>query len=127
VPVPVAARTDCAWAQWGRTSAHNGQACGSGQDARRELAHLTIDPFVVQEQAESSGDLLTHYQVPLLDADGGVFVLQKKGTYVSCNPPGSGEPAPCGPAAWQNLTWSERALVWTRGHLVDRWTFASDW
>jgi outer membrane protein assembly factor BamB len=124
--VPVAG-ADCAFSQWGGSASHDGQVCGIGQKPGRELAHATIDPFVVQEQAEGRGGLLAHYQVPLLDDRGDVFVLQKSGTYVPCSPPGSGQPAPCGFSAWPRQTWAERAMTWTPKGLVDRWTFQSDW
>jgi outer membrane protein assembly factor BamB len=125
-PEAVAA-PDCSWSQWGRTSSHGSQGCWPAQNPQRELARVTLDPFVAQETAEDFGDLPVHFQVPLLDAQGNVFVMQKKGRYVSCNPAGSGRPAPCGPAAWSTMIWSEHALAWKNGALVDSWTFVSDW
>ena len=122
-----AAPVRCGWGQWGRDGAHDGQTCVVAQDAAREQAHVTIDPFVPQEQAETFGSLLTHYQVPLSDGAGNVFVLAKTGTYVSCDPPGSGQPFPCGTAAWPSQVWTERALHWRRGQLAEKWTFLSDW
>ena len=49
------------------------------------------------------------------------------GTYVSCNPPGSYTPFPCGNDNWFNQTWSEKRLHWQAGRLVEKWSFASDW
>jgi outer membrane protein assembly factor BamB len=117
----------CEWRQWGQSFAHDGQVCAAGQEPLRELAHVTIDPFVAQEQAEVGGSLVVHYQVPLLDRRGYVFVLQKAGTYVSCDPPGSGTPAPCGWNAWGTQVWTEAAFRWRQGRLVQQWSFASDW
>jgi hypothetical protein len=91
-----------------------------------QLGDLLVDPFVAQEQAESSGDLLAHYQVPLVDGNH-VFIESKSGTYVSCNPPGSGQPYPCGPDSWNNQIWNEQAYVWQNGSLVQTWNFQSDW
>jgi outer membrane protein assembly factor BamB len=116
----------CPWTQWGRDAEHDGQVCVPGQDPVRVLAHLTFDPFVADEQAESNGDLLAHYQVPILDGDD-VFVMTKTGVYTACDPPGSGQPAPCGTAAWNGQIWNERRLHWRGGALVEMWRFASDW
>jgi len=119
---------DCEWNQWGQNATHQGQVCAEGQRGLKMLAHLVVDPFVQQEYAEFGG-LPTHYPVPLIDADDNVFVLRKGGSYVSCDPPGSGQPAPCG-ADWANVnrqTWTLQALRWERGELVPRWAFTSDW
>ena len=119
----------CEWSQWGQSAAHDGQACASGQNVARELAHVVIDPFVAQEALETGFDaLLVHYQVPLSDDEGNVFILQKAGTYVELRyPPGSGEPFPCGPDAMSSQIWTEKAMRWHHGHLQDRWTFFSDY
>jgi hypothetical protein len=113
------------WSQWGANAAHDGAAASAGQPANRTLAQLTFDPFAEAEMAESFG-LLVHYQVPLTDGDR-VFMMAKTGTYVSCDPPGSGEPFPCGADAIDGQVWNERALRWHRGTLVEDWSFESDW
>jgi outer membrane protein assembly factor BamB len=115
----------CEWTQWGGSAFHLGQVCGPAQTPDRVLAELTFDPFVAQEQAEWS-DLFAHYQVPLLSGDD-VFVMVKTGSYVSCDPPGSYKPFPCGPDAWDSQIWTEKRLHWDRGQLQEKWTFASDW
>ena len=115
----------CEWQQWGQTARHTGHACAAGQDPARELAHVVIDPFAGQELRED-GSLVAHYQVPLTDGDD-VFVMQKAGRYVNCDPPGSGEPAPCGDDARNTQIWTEKAMRWQHGQLVDRWQFVSDW
>jgi hypothetical protein len=118
----------CAWTQWGQNAAHQGALrCADAQPAERSLVRVTIDPFTERELAETNGNLLTHYQVPLIDRQGTVFVLAKTGTYVSCDPPGSGTPAPCGVNAWASQVWTERALVWKRKKLVEAWRVTSDW
>jgi outer membrane protein assembly factor BamB len=91
------------------------------------LQQLTIDPFAEQEAAETGGALAVTYPTPLLDADGTVFVLQKAGKYVSCSPPGSGQPAPCGAASINQQVWTERALRWQGSSLTPLWTFTSDY
>ena len=114
------------WSQWGRTSLHTSAISAVGQSPDVQLAHVTYDPFVAQEQAESGGDLLAHYQVPLVDG-ALVFMEVKTGKYVSCDPPGSGQPYPCGPDAWNNQIWNERGFAWRNGTLTQLWNFQSDW
>ena len=126
----VDAKTSPDWAQWAHTPQHTGETSAAGQNPKKQFANITIDPFVRQEQAESKGyakgDLLVHYQVPLVDGNQ-VFLEQKTGTYVSCDPPGSGHPYPCGPDAWDTQIWNESAFTWTNGSLVESWNFQSDW
>jgi outer membrane protein assembly factor BamB len=119
--------TACEWSQWGQSPAHDGQVCVDGQRGLRLLTRITVDPFAAQEAAEDFGSLAAHYAVPLIDRDGNVFVMRKGGTYVSCDPPGSGAPFPCGPDAMDRQIWMERALRWHDGHLDPQWTFTSDW
>ena len=116
----------CDWTQWGGSFLHWGQVCAKGQDAKQALAELTFDPFVPEEKAESFGNLVAHYQVPLL-AGNDVYVMVKDGSYLPCDPPGSFEPFPCGPFAWDSQVWTEKRLRWQGGKLVEKWSFASDW
>jgi len=115
------------WPQWGRSAQHNGSTHAVGQSPNSQLGKLLVDPFVAQEQAEAFGGyLLIHYQVPLVDGNR-VFIESKSGTYISCDPPGSGQPYPCGPDAWNNEIWNEQAYAWENGSLVQTWNFQSDW
>jgi outer membrane protein assembly factor BamB len=118
---------ECTWTQWGGGPAHDGRSCLAGQHGLHLLQQLVVDPFAAQEAAENFGALAVNYPAPLLDDDGNVFMLQKTGTYVSCNPPGSGQPAPCGFGSINQQVWTERALQWRHGQLVPRWTFTSDY
>ena len=113
------------WSQWGQNSQHTGNMPVVGQAPQGRLSDLIFDPFVSQEVAES-GALLTHYQAPLVTSST-VFMEFKSGSYVSCQPAGSGQPFPCGPDAWNTETWNERALQWQNGQLTTLWNFASDW
>jgi WD40-like Beta Propeller Repeat len=122
----VHAAADGSWLQWGRTPQHNGASPAVGLVPTAQLADVTYDPFVAQEQAEAGGPLLAHYQVPLIDGDM-VFLEYKTGTYTSCDPPGSHQPYPCGPDAWNGENWNERAYQWQNGTLVEKWNFWSDW
>ena len=114
------------WPQWGQNAQHTGSVSLAGQNAARQYADIVYDPFVAAEQAESGGDLLVHYQAPLVDGND-VFMEFKAGRYVQCSPVGSGEPFPCGPDAWDEQVWSERRLQWQDGALVEVWRFDSDW
>lgn len=114
------------WPQWGQNPQHSGSIPIVGQSPNQKLAKQTYDPFVAQEQAENSGELLAHYQAPLTNGQD-VFMEFISGTYVSCNPPGSYTPFPCGNDNWFNQVWSEKRLHWQAGQLVEKWSFASDW
>ena len=118
------------WPQWARTPQHTGATPATGHVPTKQLANIAFDPFVKQEQAESKGkekgDLLAHYQVPLVD--GSRVVLEyKTGRYHSCDPPSSGKPYPCGPDDWDTQIWNERSFTWKNGSLVESWNFKSDW
>ena len=122
---PVLAQHSPAWSQWGQNPQHTGNVAVAGQRLRGKLSDLTFDPYVNQEIAEA-GALLMHYQVPLVNATH-IYMEFKTGKYVSCNPPGSGQPFPCGPDAWNTEIWNERALQWQNGQLGQVWNFATDW
>jgi hypothetical protein len=117
----------CDWTQWAQGPAHNGLSCVAGQQGLRLLTQMVVDPFAGQEAAENGGALAVRYPAPLLDSDGGVFMLQKAGKYVSCDPPGSGRPAPCGFDSINQQIWTLRGLRWQDGQLAPRWTFTSDY
>jgi hypothetical protein len=77
------------WLQWAQNPQHTGRVSILGQHPGRILADLVYDPWVTQEQAEVSGELLAHYQAPLVQ-DQDVFMEFKSGNYVNCSPPGIG-------------------------------------
>jgi hypothetical protein len=103
------------WPQWGRNAQHTGTTSAVGQTATRILADVVYDPFVAQEQADplAGGDLLVHYQTPLVDGNN-VYMEFKSGTYTSLD-------------HWETQTWSERRLQWQAGTLNTVWNFQSDW
>jgi hypothetical protein len=119
VPVPD-------WPQWGRDAGHDGASPFLGQPLKAILADVVYDPFTAQETAETVIGLLTHYAVPLIDG-GDIYLASKSGRYVSCDPPGSGAPFPCGSDAWDTQVWNVKKLHWQGSALVEQWTFASDW
>jgi hypothetical protein len=114
-----------AWPQWGQNPQHTGFLSVAGQPPQAKLSDDVFDPFVSKEIAES-GALLMHYQVPLVNGSN-VFMELKTGKYISCDPPGSGQPFPCGPDAWNNEIWNEVGLRWKNGKLNPVWKFRSDW
>jgi hypothetical protein len=120
------AQNSAAWPQWGQNPQHTGFLPFAGQSLQAKLADQIFDPFTSQEIAESGGGLLMHYQVPLVNGNN-VYMMFKTGSYVPCNPPGSGQPFPCGPNAWNTEIWSETDLQWQNGQLVPVWNFATDW
>jgi outer membrane protein assembly factor BamB len=115
------------WPQWGQSPTHQGQTCSRGQPATQLLDDIVYDPFVAAEAADGGG-LIVHYQSPLIAGDD-LYMEQKSGSYIECDPPGSGTPAPCGPpATWQFEIWNEaRYEISKSGKLTQRWSFQSDW
>jgi hypothetical protein len=115
------------WAQWGANAAHNGSASATTQSFARKLADIVYDPFVPAAQAEASGNLLSHYQAPLID--GNDFYMEiKTGTYPSCSPAGAWRSgAHCGPNAWDQLTWNVARYFWSGSTATRAWLFVSDW
>jgi hypothetical protein len=123
---PLRADAGCDWPQWGQNWAHTGRSCLPAQAFTQELGSLTFDPFVAQETAEGGGDLYAHFGTPLVVGDD-LYMEVKSGTYVSCSPPGSGTPAPCGPDAWDQQVWTLKHLSWVSGTLTPQTSFASSW
>src|SRR4030095_8047064 len=101
------------WPQWGRDPQHSGQVGWTGQNLNRILADIVYDPLVADEQQANGGDLLVHYQVPIVDGDD-VYMEFKSGQFTK-------------PSTWETQTWNEKRLSWQNGQLVERWTFESDW
>ncbi len=100
------------WPQWGADPQHTGFVSVAGQNLNRLVADIVYDPLVPQEQALNGGDLLVHYQVPLVDGDS-VFMESKTGQYTA------------GDYATQQ--WHQNKFTWVSGRLVKQWTFDSDW
>ena len=121
----IAVAQNPAWPQWGQNPQHTGYLAVTGQAPQSKLSDLVFDPFVSKEIAES-GALLMHYQVPLVNGTS-VFMELKTGKYISCDPPGSGQPFPCGPDAWDDEIWNEVGLRWENGKLTPVWRFRTDW
>jgi hypothetical protein len=111
----VSLNVNAQWLQMGANPKHTGSVPVAAQPLVHLLSDITYDPFVAQEQAQphSNGDLLVHYQVPLVDGDD-VYMEFKSGQYTSAD-------------HWETQIWSIHDLRWQNGALVDRWTATSDW
>jgi len=101
------------WPQWGRNAQHESNSPTAGQRLDRIHAEVVIDPFADAEKASAGGNLLVHYQVPLVDGND-LFLVLKGGIFT-------------GRTSWESQTWSVRNLRQEGGGLVTRWTFPSDW
>src|SRR4029450_8413882 len=67
------------WPQGALEAQNSGQVGVAGQTISRILANIVYDPLVPDEMAANGGDLLAHYQVPLIDGTL-VFMEFKGGT-----------------------------------------------
>jgi hypothetical protein len=115
------------WSQWGRNAQHTGMVNIAGQQINNKLADIVYDPFTQQEQSESGGDLLAHYQSTLLDGNT-FYMMQKSGSYHSCQPIGIWVYGfPCGPNAWNQVQWNVVRYDWQQNMPVAAWTFPTDW
>jgi hypothetical protein len=112
--VPVAIHPACAqtWPQWALNPQHTGQVTVSGQSLNKILAFVVYDPLVPAEMAANAGNLLAHYQVPLIDG-GNLYMEFKSGTYNKNN--------------YATQVWGENGFQWRNGQLVRIWSFTSDW
>src|SRR5438045_35129 len=77
-----AANNNVWWGQWGRTPQHVGAVPVAGQTGSNILANIVYDPFTSKEQQGpyALGDLLVHYQTPLVDGND-VFMECKTGQF----------------------------------------------
>jgi outer membrane protein assembly factor BamB len=119
------------WHQWGGNSAHNGTSCSAGQALETQLADVVIDPFAAKEEIDAGGDLVIHYQSPLVVGDS-VYVMGKAGTYTPCEPdpklpfPNCNQPDELYRLTTQ--TWLESKYSWQDdGTLALDWTFETGW
>src|SRR6476620_11421469 len=68
------------WPQWMQNPQHTGFLNVVGQNLNQILANIVYDPLVPDEQAKNDGDLLAHYQVPLVEGND-VYMESKAGSY----------------------------------------------
>jgi hypothetical protein len=93
------------------------------------LADMIYDPFISQEVADARGDLVVHYQAPLIDGDD-LYMMTKKGSYTPCHT-GTDGPSCAEPDEMYRLNsqiWSEQHFtIGQDGTLALQWSFDSDW
>lgn len=103
------------WAQWGLNAQHTLFDGGvTGQPLNRNIVNLIYDFNIDAEKADpnAGGDLLVHYQVPLVDGNS-VFIESKDGTYSN--------------STYSTQQWHQNKYIWQAGTLVKAWTFNTDW
>jgi hypothetical protein len=128
LPRPADAYCD-AWHQWGGNPAHTGQSCSTGQPLERVLADVVIDSLVADERADSDGELIVHYQTPLIAGDS-VFMLAKTGVFTPCvfdRDPAMRCQHPEDLYRANTQIWSEVGYAWDGNTLDPQWSFESDW
>jgi hypothetical protein len=112
IPSVTLAQSAPAWPQWAQNAEHTGTLNVAGQNLNRILANVVYDPLVRDEMAANGGDLLAHYQTPLVDGND-VFMESKSGTF-NVN-------------TYTTERWHQNKFTWQAGNLVKVWTFDSDW
>ena len=100
------------WPQWMQNPQHTGFLNVVGQNLNKILANIVYDPLVPDEQAHNGGDLLAHYQVPLVEGND-VYMESKAGSYTV--------------GTYATQTWHQNKFTWQGKNLVKVWTFDSDW
>ena len=104
-----------AWPQWGLNPQHTLFDSGVvGQSLSRNIVDIVYDFNIAAEKADpnATGDLLVHYQVPLVDGND-VFIESKDGTYSN--------------STYSTQKWHQNKYTWQGGTLVKVWTFNTDW
>jgi outer membrane protein assembly factor BamB len=117
------------WHQWGGNSAHNGTSCASGQPLEAMLADVEIDKFAPQEESDAFGELVIHYQSPLIVGDA-VYVMGKAGAYTPCEKDQYHVTNCFLPDELYRLStqiWLESKYAWQDGALTLDWTFETGW
>ncbi len=108
------------WPQWGQNPQHQGAVSSVSQTPLVVLADITFDPFVLNPDGSAGpelqfydGELLVHYQAPL---------IHENDVYMGFE---TGNPA----TFPDGRTWHTKRLHWegTPAQLVTKWDFAGDW
>ena len=101
------------WPQWGHDPQHGSMVANLGQPLNQILQDIVYDPFVPAEIAAGGGDLLVHYQTPLLDGND-VYMEFKGGNFTTI-------------PHWETQDWIEKKLTWQGSNLVTAWSYTSSW
>lgn len=98
------------WPQWNQNSQHARSISVPGQSMTRILADVIYDP--PDEKAANGGELVAHYQVPLIDGND-LYTEYKSGTYTT--------------GSYASQIWGESKFTWQNGQFVRQWSYASGW
>jgi hypothetical protein len=101
------------WPQWGHDPQHAAMVQNLGQPLSNILQNIVYDPFVPAEISAGGGDLLVHYQTPMLDGND-VYMEFKGGNFTTI-------------ANWETQDWIEKKLTWQGSNLVTVWSYTSSW
>jgi hypothetical protein len=101
------------WPQMGHDPQHGSMVSNLGQPLNRIIQDIVYDPFVSAEIAAGGGDLLVHYQTPLLDGND-VYMEFKGGNFTTI-------------PHWETQDWIEKKLTWQGSSLVTAWSYTSTW
>ena len=110
--VQTATAIGAGWPQWAQNPQHTSSPGVTGQSLNEILADIVYDPLVQQEQSAEYGDLVAHYQVPLVDGND-VYMEYKSGSFEA--------------STFSSEIWGENKFTWQNGQLVLQWGYASDW
>ena len=100
------------WPQWGTNPQHQSQSSAVGQDIARNLVSINYDATANQAIAGGNGNLLVHYQAPLVEGTD-VYMMAKRGRW--------------DPTTWTTQDWAETKYTWVSGQLYLQWNFWTDW
>jgi hypothetical protein len=102
------------WPQWMVNAQHTGTPGVAGQNLNQILASAVYDHTIADELNAAGGELLVHYQVPLIDGNN-VYMEFKTGAL----DPNTRD--------FATLNWGETGFQWQNGQLVQIWSYQSDW
>lgn len=102
------------WSQWGLNSRHTLTTTATAQPLGHNQADILYDFNLAGEQADPNnfGDLLVHYQAPLIDGSS-VYMSMKDGVYSN--------------NTYSTQKWHQVKYTWQGGNLLKVWQFDSDW
>ena len=103
------------WPQWALNAQHTEFLSNTvGQPLNQNLVNLVYDFNIDAEKADpnATGDLLVHYQVPLVDGND-VFIESKDGAYSN--------------NTYSTQRWHQNKYTWQGSNFVKIWTFDTDW
>lgn len=101
------------WTQWALNARHDlNDNHVTGRHPKNILANILYDPLVPDIVANNFGTLPAHYQVPLIE--GNDVYMQFNGGTFSLD-------------SFATETFGENKFSWAGNHLVQVWSFQSDW